>query len=70
MKTIKVQMRSLLIAMMFIAASTPFSNGVEAQETERGFILSMTEFTIKPGHNNILTVVAGLFIAGAWYLNY
>jgi hypothetical protein len=52
MKTIRVRITNLLIAMMFIAASTPFSNGVEAQETERGFILSMTEFTIKPGHNN------------------
>ena len=52
MKTISVQMRNLLIAMMFIAASTPFTNGVEAQETERGFILTMTELTIKPGHNN------------------
>ena len=45
-------MRNLLIAVMFFAASTPFSNGVEAQETERGFILSMTEVTIKPGHDN------------------
>jgi hypothetical protein len=52
MKTISVQMRNLLIAVMFFAASTPFTNGVDAQETERGFILSMTEFTIKPGHNN------------------
>ena len=52
MKTISVQMRNLLIAVMFFAASTPFTNGVEAQETERGFILSMTEFTVKPGHNN------------------
>jgi len=52
MKTIRVRITNLLIAMMFIAASTLFSNGVKAQETERGFILSMTEFTIKPGHNN------------------
>jgi len=52
MKTIRVQMINLLLAMMFIAASTPFTNGVEAQETERGFILTMQQLTIKPGHNN------------------
>ena len=52
MKAISVLITNLLSAMMFIVASTLFSNGVAAQETERGFILSMTEFTIKPGHNN------------------
>ncbi len=52
MRTLRVQTTNLLTALLFIAVSTLFSKGVEAQETERGFILSMTEFTIKPGHNN------------------
>lgn len=51
MKTIRVQMANLLFAMVFIAASTLFSNGVQAQEAEKGFILSMTELTIKPGND-------------------
>jgi hypothetical protein len=51
MKTIRLQMANLIFAMLFIAVSTLFSNGVQAQETEKGFILSMTEFTIKPGHD-------------------
>lgn len=51
MKTIRVQTVHLLFAMVFIAASTLFSNGVQAQEAEKGFILSMTEFTIKRGHD-------------------
>ncbi len=52
MKTMKVQMANLLFAILFVAVSTLFSNGVLAQESERGFIISMTEFTIKPGHVN------------------
>lgn len=52
MKTIRTQMANSLFAMMFIAGSTLFSNGAQAQETERGFILSMNELTIKPGHDN------------------
>lgn len=51
MKTIRLQMANLLFAMVFIAASTLFSNGVQAQEAEKGFILSMTEFTVKRGHD-------------------
>jgi hypothetical protein len=51
MKIIRAQMANLIFAMLFIAVSTLFSNGVQAQETEKGFILSMTEFTIKPGHD-------------------
>lgn len=52
MKTIRTQMANFVFAMMFIAASTLFSNGIQAQEAEKGFILSMTELTIKPGHDN------------------
>ena len=40
------------MAVVFIVASTPFTNGADAQETESGFILSMTTLTIKPGHDN------------------
>ncbi len=52
MITIQSGIANLVFAFIFIAVSTLFNNGVKAQETERGFILSMTEFTIKPGHNN------------------
>ncbi len=52
MRTITSGIANLLLAFIFIAVSTICSNGVQAQETERGFILSMTELTIKPGHNN------------------
>lgn len=52
MRTITSGIANLVLAFIFIAVSTIFSNGVQAQETERGFILSMTEFTVKPGHNN------------------
>jgi hypothetical protein len=51
MKTIRVQMANLLFAILFIAVSTLFSNGIQAQESEKGFILSMTEFTVKRGHD-------------------
>lgn len=51
MKIIRAQMANLIFAMLFIAVSTLFSNGIQAQEAEKGFILSMTEFTIKPGHD-------------------
>jgi hypothetical protein len=52
MRTITSGVTNLVLAFIFIAVSTTFSNKVQAQETERGFILSMTEFTVKPGHNN------------------
>jgi hypothetical protein len=52
MKTLRVQMTNLLSAIFFIAVSMLFSNGVQAQETERGHIISMNELTIKPGHDN------------------
>ncbi len=52
MRTITSGIAKLVFAFIFIAVSTILSNRVQAQETERGFILSMTEFTIKPGHNN------------------
>lgn len=51
MKTIKVQSAKLLFGALIVAFSTLFSSGVQAQETEKGFILSMTEFTIKRGHD-------------------
>jgi hypothetical protein len=51
MKTIKLGFANLVFAFVFIAVSTLFSNGVQAQEAEKGFILSMTEFTVKPGHD-------------------
>jgi hypothetical protein len=52
MKTIKLGFANLVFVFVFIAVSMLFSNGVQAQEAERGFILSMTELTIKPGHDN------------------
>jgi len=51
MSTIKLRFANLVFAFVFIAASTLFGNGVQAQETEKGFILSMTEFTVKRGHD-------------------
>lgn len=41
MKTMKVQMASLLFAILFVAVSTLCSNGVLAQESERGFTISI-----------------------------
>jgi hypothetical protein len=41
MKTMKVQMANLLFAILFVAVSKLFSNGVLAQESERGFIISI-----------------------------
>jgi hypothetical protein len=52
MKTLRVQMTNLLSAIIFIVISTLFSNGAQAQVTERGHIISMNELTIKPGHDN------------------
>lgn len=52
MRTIKLRFANLAFALVFIAVSTLFSNGVQAQAAEKGFILSMTELTIKPGHDN------------------
>lgn len=51
MKTIRTQVAGLLFAILLIAVATLFSNGIQAQEAEKGFILSMTELTIKPGHD-------------------
>jgi hypothetical protein len=52
MKTNKLRFANFVFAFVFIAVSTLFTNGVEAQKSEKGFILSMTEFTIKRGHDN------------------
>ena len=51
MKTIKVHFAKFMFATLLVAFSTLFSNEVNAQATEKGFILSMTEFTVKPGHD-------------------
>ena len=51
MKTIRVHIANSLFATLIVAFSTLFSSGVQAQETEKGFILSMTELTVKPGHD-------------------
>lgn len=52
MRTFNLSIANFAFAFVFIAVSTLFSNGVQAQEAEKGFILSMTELTIKPGHDN------------------
>lgn len=49
MKTIRLL--SVNFILMFFAISTLMSNGAQAQETEKGFILSINEFTIKNGHD-------------------
>ncbi|MCA1758173.1 MAG: hypothetical protein LC658_00245 [Bacteroidales bacterium] len=51
MRTNKLRFANFIFAFVFIAVSTLFSNGIQAQETEKGFILSVTEFTIKSGHD-------------------
>jgi hypothetical protein len=51
MKTIKLRFANFVFAFVFIAVSTLFSNSVQAQKAEKGFILSVTEFNIKPGHD-------------------
>jgi hypothetical protein len=51
MKTIKLRFANFAFAIAFIAVTALFSIGVQAQEAEKGFILSMTELTIKPGHD-------------------
>jgi hypothetical protein len=52
MKTIRLRFANFAFAFVFIVVSALFSFGVQAQEAEKGFILSMTELTIKPGHDN------------------
>ena len=51
MKTIKLRFANFVFAFVFIAVSTLFSDSVKAQKAEKGFILSVTEFNIKPGHD-------------------
>ncbi len=51
MKTITVNGAKIMLVALIVAFSTLLSNKVQAQESEKGFILSMTEFTIKPGHD-------------------
>lgn len=51
-KSTKLSFANLLFAFIFMATSSVFTEGVQAQDDEQGFLLSMTEFTIKPGHNN------------------
>lgn len=50
MKTIRLLSANFL--MLIVAFSIFVSNKSQAQEVEKGFLLSMTEFTIKPGHDN------------------
>jgi hypothetical protein len=49
MKTIRLLNANFLL--LIVAFSIFVSNKVQAQEIEKGFLLSMTEFTIKPGHD-------------------
>lgn len=49
MKTIRLLRANLIF--MFFAVSTLMSSTAQAQGTEKGFLLSMTEFTIKNGHD-------------------
>ncbi|MFO7614687.1 MAG: hypothetical protein R6W71_08630 [Bacteroidales bacterium] len=51
MKIFRVHIANFLFVALIVAFSALFNSGVQAQEPEKGFILSMTEFTIKPGHN-------------------
>lgn len=52
MKTLTVQRTNFLFVALIVAFSTLLSNKIQAQESEKGFILSMTTFTIKPGQDN------------------
>jgi hypothetical protein len=51
MKITNVHLTNFLFVALIVAFSTMLSNKVQAQESKKGFILSMTEFTIKPGHD-------------------
>ncbi len=51
MKTTKVHLTNFMYVLFIVVFSSLLSLKVQAQETEKGFILSMTEFTIKPGHD-------------------
>ncbi|MCO5262073.1 MAG: hypothetical protein M9901_04275 [Lentimicrobium sp.] len=51
MKTIKVRLTNFLLVLFIAVFSTVLSHKVQAQESEKGFILSMTTLTIKPGHD-------------------
>lgn len=51
MRTFKLSIANFVFAFVFIVASTLFSKGIQAQEAEKGFILTMTEFTVKGGHD-------------------
>ena len=52
MKLNNSHLKKLTIVFTLFFAVTLFSNQATAQEEEKGFILSMTEFTIKKGHDN------------------
>ncbi len=49
MKTIRLLSANFIL--LFFAISTLMSNSAQAQDAERGFILSLGESTIKPGHD-------------------
>jgi len=48
----KTGFTTLILAFILISSSTVFTKTLQAQDEDRGFLLSTTEFTIKPGHNN------------------
>ncbi|TVQ91478.1 MAG: hypothetical protein EA393_04615, partial [Bacteroidetes bacterium] len=48
MRTITSGVTNLVLAFIFIAVSTTFSNKVQAQETERGHILSLCSIVSAP----------------------
>jgi hypothetical protein len=52
MKPNNSQLKKFTIAFIMLFTITLFSAEAPAQEKEKGFILSMTEFTIKKGHDN------------------
>jgi hypothetical protein len=51
MTTSKVHRANFLFVALIVAFSAMFDQNVQAQKAEKGFILSITEFTIKPGHD-------------------
>lgn len=51
MRTIKVHRSNFLFVLFIFAFSTLLSPKIQAQKSEKGFILSMTTLTIKPGHD-------------------
>jgi hypothetical protein len=55
MKTINNQFKQLLAVILFVTLGFAFNNNAQAQDEERGFILSIGESTIKHGQNTAFT---------------